>query len=88
MKLTNIFLCAGFILGVATPLQCASLLDEKQILHSASDLKGQTEVEEDDVEIDDSDVFAVPSNHSEFEEEEEINRIEERELFKIPQNPQ
>lgn len=35
-------------------------------------------------EVDDSDIFAIPYDDSELEDEEEINQAEKKEVFKIP----
>jgi hypothetical protein len=94
MKAIYFFLCAGLILGISTPLQSASHQNKHSSASPAASSTRQAEVDEEEDEydvmdrdqVDDSDVLAIPFDDSEFEDEEDVNRMEGRDVFNLPQS--
>lgn len=92
MKKTNLSVLLSCILALLCPLQCAvaqSGATGSKADSSKMNTKSVTEQDEeyelmDRDQVDDSNTLAIPFDDSEVEDEEEVNRLEGKDLFKIP----
>lgn len=93
MKKFNFSLLCGFILAVSSPLQGA---EEKKDVKAesatqnakASQQSTETQNEEYNLlkrdQVEPTSTLAIPFDDSEVEDEEEVNRIEGKDLFDLP----
>ena len=93
MKMRPISIVLGLFFLTSSIVNGASSDNEaEKLTNSARQQEIQVEENEykilDRNEIDDTDVLAIPFDDSEVEDEEEVNRIEGKELFKLPKPPQ
>jgi hypothetical protein len=96
MKKANLFLLLGLMSSILTfpgvegAFSYQANTKENRTVTKAAISTIDEEDEEYDLlerdEIDNTDAFAIPFDDSEIEDEEEINRIEGKDIFNLPHN--
>lgn len=97
MRKFNFSLLCGFILAISSPLQGAEEKKDVKAPEKAASSTPNAKAEQKSIEtqreeynllkrdqIDTTDTLAIPFDDSEVEDEEEVNRIEGKDLFNLP----